>query len=75
MYAMQITEDTAEFIGRYFNDGVVPQVGAIKTFFIFGDDTSSEIMTERNFVLRYDFRVVRHCALFTFEDPKDPTRI
>lgn len=68
MYAMQITSGTAEFIGKYFNDGVVPKIEEEKTFFLFGDDAKpNEIVTENTFVMKYDPSVVRHCALFEFE--------
>lgn len=37
-YAIPITEDTQEFIGKFLNNGVVPEVEEQGTLFVFSDD-------------------------------------
>lgn len=65
MYVMRITEDTAEFIGKHFNDGVVPDRGDNTNFFLIGDDdTPNKIVSMDEFVMDYDFAAVPKSHLF-----------
>lgn len=69
LYAMRITRETASFIGQFFNNGVMPPVGDEHSYFVFGDpDKSNEVLSLHDFVLRHDFRILHHCAIFTMDD-------
>jgi hypothetical protein len=64
MYGMRVTHETAGFIGKYFNDGIVPPVTDGNTFFIFGTDSPGRVVSFEEFAMKHDFSVVRHSALF-----------
>lgn len=64
MYVMRITEDTAEFIGKHFNNGVAPKVSDGMTFFLIKDDDSSNVITLDHLVMNFDVSAVRQSTLF-----------
>jgi hypothetical protein len=44
MYIIAVMPETVEFIAKFLNDGVVPEIVAEKTFFIFDEDQPNEIL-------------------------------
>lgn len=65
MYAMRITEHTAEFIGKYFNNGVVPKVDAGMTFFLIRDDDDPHnVVSLDTFAMNFDVSAVQQSTLF-----------
>lgn len=65
MYAMRITEDTAEFIGKHFNNGVVPKVSEGMTFFLIKDDDDPHnVVTLDHLVMTFDVSAVKQSTLF-----------
>ena len=55
MYVILITEDSADFIAKYFSDdGLAPKIEDGKSYFVIGDDNRpNEILSVNDFVSRY----------------------
>lgn len=66
-YAMQVTDTTANFVAKYFNDGVIPeQTPGEMTLIIIDEDGPSKIVTMTQFdgLFGNGWEVVKHSTLF-----------
>jgi hypothetical protein len=45
MYIIAVMPETVEFISKFLNNGVVPEIQVEKTFFVFDEGQPNEILT------------------------------